>query len=90
MRRSDAETGQDADLLRRVYQPVCAIKDGVAKTYSNPCFAKADGATVSADGECPKLSVGVSAAQLAAARAAGAEPAPPTHAFGAMRVSPPM
>jgi len=37
-----------------VYQPVCGVKDGKAKTYSSACFAKADGAQVVADGECPK------------------------------------
>jgi hypothetical protein len=36
------------------YDPVCGAKDGAAKTYSNDCFAKADGATVTAAGECPK------------------------------------
>jgi hypothetical protein len=36
------------------YDPVCGAKDGAAKTYSNACFAKADGATVTAAGECPK------------------------------------
>jgi sugar lactone lactonase YvrE len=36
------------------YDPVCGSKDGAAKTYSNACFAKADGATVTAAGECPK------------------------------------
>ncbi len=36
------------------YDPVCGSKDGATKTYSNGCFAKADGATVTAAGECPK------------------------------------
>ncbi len=36
------------------YIPVCAVKDGAPKTYSNDCFAKADGATVASEGECPK------------------------------------
>ena len=36
------------------YDPVCGSKDGVAKTYSNACFAKADDANVVAAGECPK------------------------------------
>ena len=35
------------------YDPVCATKDGAQKTYSNACFAKAGGATVTAAGECP-------------------------------------
>ena len=36
------------------YDPVCGVKDGATKTYSNACFAKADDANVVADGECPK------------------------------------
>jgi hypothetical protein len=36
-----------------VYQPVCGIKGTVTKTYSNACFAKADGAKVVSQGECP-------------------------------------
>ena len=36
------------------YIPVCGVKDGARKTYSNACFAKADDAKVVADGECPK------------------------------------
>ena len=36
------------------YIPVCGAKDGAQKTYSNACFAKADGANVISDGECPK------------------------------------
>jgi Kazal-type serine protease inhibitor domain len=35
-----------------VYQPVCGRKGKVTKTYSNACFAKADGATVLAQGPC--------------------------------------
>jgi hypothetical protein len=35
------------------YIPVCAVRDGVQKTYSNGCFARADDAKVVADGECP-------------------------------------
>ena len=54
------------------YDPVCGAKDGAAKTYSNACFAKADGATVDRSGRMPEA---VSAA---------------AHAFGAMRVRPPM
>jgi hypothetical protein len=36
------------------YAPVCGVKEGASKTYSNACHARADGATVSAQGECPK------------------------------------
>jgi hypothetical protein len=35
------------------YDPVCGSKDGVQKTYANACFAKADDATVAANGPCP-------------------------------------
>ena len=35
------------------WAPVCGLKDGAAKTYSNACFAKADGATLTAAGACP-------------------------------------
>jgi hypothetical protein len=36
------------------YIPVCGVKDGAKKTYSNDCFARADDAKVVADGACPK------------------------------------
>ncbi len=36
------------------YAPVCGVKDGTSKTYPNACHARADGASVSAEGECPK------------------------------------
>ena len=36
------------------WAPVCALKDGAQKTYSNACFAKTDDAKVVADGECAK------------------------------------
>jgi len=35
-----------------VYLPVCGKKGNVTKTYSNACFAKADGAKVVAQGPC--------------------------------------
>jgi hypothetical protein len=35
-----------------VYQPVCGFKNGKRITYSNSCFAKADGATEVSDGAC--------------------------------------
>lgn len=34
------------------YDPVCATKDGVARTYGNSCVANADGATFVHRGEC--------------------------------------
>ena len=34
------------------FAPVCAVKNGMARTYSNACFARADGARVIAQGEC--------------------------------------
>jgi Kazal-type serine protease inhibitor-like protein len=36
------------------YAPVCGVKDGASQTYSNACHAHADGASVSAIGECAK------------------------------------
>ena len=36
------------------YAPVCGVKDGASQTYSNACHARADGASVSATGECAK------------------------------------
>ena len=35
-----------------VYQPVCGTAGGARRTYSNRCFANADGATDIADGPC--------------------------------------
>ena len=34
------------------WAPVCALKDGAQKTYSNPGCAKADGAKVVQEGQC--------------------------------------
>lgn len=34
------------------WAPVCGVKDGVEKTYSNAGCAKADDAVVALDGEC--------------------------------------
>jgi hypothetical protein len=34
------------------YDPVCGVRNGVSKTYSNACFAAADGAKVVAKGPC--------------------------------------
>ncbi len=34
------------------YAPVCGVKDGVARMYSNKCRAFADGATVANLGKC--------------------------------------
>ena len=34
------------------YAPVCGERNGVTKTYSNACFAAADGAKVIAQGPC--------------------------------------
>jgi hypothetical protein len=35
-----------------VVLPVCAVKHGVEKTYTNACFALADGAAVEHAGAC--------------------------------------
>jgi hypothetical protein len=40
-------------LCMELYQPVCGSKGTATKTYSNACFAKADGAKVVSQGECP-------------------------------------
>jgi Kazal-type serine protease inhibitor domain len=40
------------DVCTEQYAPVCGQKGSVRKTYSNACFAAADGATVTADGPC--------------------------------------
>ena len=37
------------------YYPVCGEKGGARKTYSNACFAAADGASVVNDGQCPPI-----------------------------------
>ncbi len=34
------------------YAPVCAKLDGTPKTYSNSCFARADGAAIIGQGPC--------------------------------------
>ena len=34
------------------YQPVCATRGGMTRTYGNACQARADGARVVAQGEC--------------------------------------
>lgn len=35
------------------YRPVCALKDGVRKTYGNACAAEAVDAEIVSEGECP-------------------------------------
>jgi Kazal-type serine protease inhibitor domain len=34
------------------YEPVCGRINGVRKTYSNRCYARADGASIVAQGRC--------------------------------------
>jgi hypothetical protein len=34
------------------YQPVCATRGGMTRTYGNACQARADGARIIAQGEC--------------------------------------
>jgi len=41
-----------------LYRPVCGAKGKTTKTYSNACFAKADGAKVISQGECPAATPG--------------------------------
>ena len=38
------------------YQPVCATRGGMTRTYSNACMARADGARVVAQGPCRRMS----------------------------------
>jgi hypothetical protein len=51
-----AEEGSPANrrpgVCTEQYAPVCGEKGSVRKTYSNACFAAADGATVIAAGPC--------------------------------------
>ena len=42
----------DAVVCTEQYAPVCGRIGSVTKTYSNTCFARADGATVIAQGPC--------------------------------------
>ncbi len=39
------------------YEPVCGRINSVRKTYSNRCFARADGAAIVAQGPCAGLRV---------------------------------
>jgi hypothetical protein len=41
-----------ATLCPMIYQPVCAVKHGHHKTYSNRCVARGAHARVVHDGEC--------------------------------------
>jgi hypothetical protein len=41
-----------AAVCYELYMPVCALKDGKPKQYSNECFAKLDGATQIQQGPC--------------------------------------
>jgi Kazal-type serine protease inhibitor domain len=52
---SAAEPGKSTkrpEICTEQYLPVCGKKNGVSKTYSNACFARADGAKVVAQGPC--------------------------------------
>jgi Kazal-type serine protease inhibitor domain len=42
----------DAAVCTEQYAPVCGQAGRVTKTYSNRCFARADGAKVIAQGSC--------------------------------------
>lgn len=39
------------------YEPVCGRIHGIRKTYSNRCFARADGASIVAPGPCAGLTI---------------------------------
>jgi hypothetical protein len=51
------------------YQPVCATRGGMTRTYGNACQARADGARIVAQGECRRRG--------ARAQSAPAEPQEP-------------
>ena len=47
-----APPAEAAGFCTMVWAPVCGLKDGAEKTYSNAGCAKADDATVSHEGAC--------------------------------------
>jgi hypothetical protein len=47
-----AQNPPAAGMCYEVYIPVCGMRSGVRKTYSNECFAKADQATEITPGAC--------------------------------------
>lgn len=57
---ANAREGMRPTVCTEQYAPVCARTGDVLKTYSNACFAHAGGATLVAQGPCPKRSPGVS------------------------------
>jgi hypothetical protein len=42
----------DGSYCMALYDPVCAVKDGVRFTYSNSCYARRAGARVISDKAC--------------------------------------
>ena len=51
-KQSDVRDVRPPTVCTEQYAPVCGEKNGVTKTYSNACFATADGAKVIAQGPC--------------------------------------
>jgi Kazal-type serine protease inhibitor domain len=47
-----ASSAADAAMCTEQYAPVCGQIGRITKTYSNTCFARADGAKVIAKGPC--------------------------------------
>jgi cyclic lactone autoinducer peptide len=47
-----AGSASAAEMCPMIYQPVCAVKHGHHKTYSNACVARGAHARVVHDGEC--------------------------------------
>ena len=46
------------------YQPVCATRGGMTRTYGNACQARADGARIIAQGECRRRGVRAQSAPM--------------------------
>jgi hypothetical protein len=53
-----ASAAANAAVCTEQYAPVCARAGSIAKTYSNRCFAHAEGAKVIAEGACRSASGG--------------------------------
>jgi hypothetical protein len=44
-------------ICTQIFAPVCAVRFGVARTYSNACFARAAGARIVAAGPCRRAPI---------------------------------
>lgn len=50
---AEAAPGPATSVCFLVYHPVCASKGQTRQTYNNSCYARLDGAKISASGACP-------------------------------------